>query len=86
MRKQLLAITVGSCYYEPLVNFILDQQEAFRDSLVPDYLDVDVISQDLIDEGFEAEAGTLQLKAHGTQPMLQTFSAALGVCKHWLKL
>lgn len=53
---------------------------------MPDYLDVDVISQDLIDEGFEAEAGTLQLKAHGTQPMLQTFSAALGVCKHWLKL
>ncbi|CAE1234400.1 NBAS [Acanthosepion pharaonis] len=86
LRNQLMAITVGSCYYEPLVNFILDQQEAFRDSLVPDYLDVDVISQDLIAEGFEAEAGTLQLKAHGTQPMLQTFSAALGVCKHWLKL
>lgn len=85
LRNQLMAIVVGSCYYKPLVDFILDQQEEFRNSLVPDYLDIDIISQNLIAEGFEAEAGTLQLKAHGTPPMFQTFSTALGVCKHWLK-
>ncbi|CAI9734159.1 neuroblastoma-amplified sequence-like [Octopus vulgaris] len=84
--NHLMSSTVNSCYYQPLVNFLLNEQVLYQDSLLPSHLDIDLICQELIDNGFKAEAGLVLLKSHGTHPMFQTFEAALGVCKHWLKM
>lgn len=84
--NHLMSSTVNSCYYQPLVNFLLNEQVLYQDSLLPNHLDIDLICQELIDNGFKAEAGLVLLKSHGTHPMFQTFEAALGVCKHWLKM
>ncbi|GAB1605191.1 neuroblastoma-amplified sequence-like [Argonauta hians] len=84
--NHLLAATVNSCYYQPLVDHLLNEQVCYQDSVPPNHLDIDVICQELIDNGFKAEAGSILLKSRGTHPMFQTFGAALGVCKHWLKM
>ena len=72
-----------SPHYPVIVQYILSNQEPDMQS--HDYMSIEGLANQLRDSGFEAEAGSLMLKARPVPPLLQTFGSALGSMSKWFK-
>lgn len=62
-------------HYPIIVQYVLANQDPENESY--DHLSVKKLANELKERGFEAEAGSLMLKAKTVPPMLQTFGTAL---------
>lgn len=70
-------------HYPVILNYLLANQDPDIES--PDYMSVEGLANELQAKGFQAEAGSLLMKAKSIPPMLQTFGAALGSLSKWFK-
>ncbi|ESP01249.1 hypothetical protein LOTGIDRAFT_212786 [Lottia gigantea] len=82
LKHHLVSSLVSSIYYPLLLDVLIDAQCSPD---LPDHLKPDVVAQELKAKGYEAEAGSLLLRARSSHPILQTFSSAFGVVGKWLK-
>lgn len=78
LKRHLLPKTVSANLYRSLVEFILSKQNVGRES-VPYYLQLQTIVNQLLEAGYQAEAGSLFMQYKGTHRALRTFDAAFSV-------
>lgn len=70
-------------YYEPVIGYLLSNQNIQEES--HDFMSIKKIVDNLNENGFTAEAGSLLLQSRSTHSMLQTFGSAFGALGKWLK-
>ena len=81
LKCHLVVSVVDTLYYEPLVEYIINNQTPGEDP--PYYLSVETIANQLQEAGHDAEAGTLMMMHRGTHPALRTFDTAMAVLSKW---
>jgi len=70
--------TVTTTLYPSLVEFILSNQNTDADS-VPYYLQVQTVVNQLLEAGYQVEAGSLFMQFKGTHRALRTFDSAFSI-------
>ncbi|VDI58139.1 Hypothetical predicted protein [Mytilus galloprovincialis] len=83
LKRSLLPQIVNTVYYKPVVGYLLANQNVEEQS--HDYMFLKTVANQLNDNGFKAEAGSLMLQSRSAHSMLQTFGSALGAVGKWLK-
>jgi hypothetical protein len=78
LKRHLLPKTVTANLYRPLVDFILSKQSVDGES-VPYYLQLQTVVNQLLEAGYQAEAGSLFMQYKGTHRALRTFDAAFSI-------
>jgi len=83
LQNHLVPQLVSTPHYPVIVQYLLANQSTEPES--PDYLSVQLLAEELNEEGHEAEAGSLMFQVKATPPVLQTFGGALGAISKWFK-
>ncbi|CAG2205931.1 NBAS [Mytilus edulis] len=83
LKRSLLPQIVNTVYYKPVIGYLLANQNVEEQS--HDYMLLKTVANQLNDNGFKAEAGSLMLQSRSAHSMLQTFGSALGAVGKWLK-
>lgn len=83
LKRSLLPQIVYTVYYKPVIGYLLANQNVEEQS--HDYMLLKTVANQLNDNGFKAEAGSLMLQSRSAHSMLQTFGSALGAVGKWLK-
>ena len=83
LKHRLVPSLVSTPHYPIVIEYLLANQDPDLGS--PDYLNIEKLASQLLESGFEAEAGSLLLHARATHSMLHTFGSALGAVGKWLK-
>ncbi len=76
-----MASLVNTAYYPSLVTYILANQVPGEEP--PYYLSVEEIANQLSDQGYESEAGSLLMQQRGMHPALRTFDGAINILSKW---
>ncbi|VDI84096.1 neuroblastoma-amplified sequence, partial [Mytilus galloprovincialis] len=79
LKRSLLPQIVNTVYYKPVVGYLLANQNVEEQS--HDYMFLKTVANQLNDNGFKAEAGSLMLQSRSAHSMLQTFGSALGATR-----
>ncbi|XP_076101260.1 NBAS subunit of NRZ tethering complex-like [Mytilus galloprovincialis] len=83
LKRSLLPQIVNTVYYKPVIGYLLVNQNVEEQS--HDNMLLKTVANQLNDNGFKAEAGSLMLQSRSAHSMLQTFGSALGAVGKWLK-
>ena len=81
LQNHLVAHLVNTPYYSILVKYVISKQTPGEEMLY--FLNVETIANQLQEQGYDAEAGSLMLQYRGTHPAMRTFDMALGVLSRW---
>lgn len=82
LQRHLTVHVVHAAVYPSLVEHLLSKHDP--QAPPPDYLCVNVVANELIGAGLEAEAGSLVARSRGTHRALQTFDLAVSMLSKWL--
>lgn len=83
LKHSLLPKIVYSVYYKPVIGYLLSNQNIQEEP--HDFMSIEKIVNNLNENGFTAEAGSLLLQSRSTHSVLQTFGSAFGALGKWLK-
>jgi hypothetical protein len=78
LKCHLVPKAVKTTLYPPLVEFILSNQSTNADS-VPYYLQVQTVVNQLLEDGYQVEAGSLFMQFKGTHRALRTFDTSFSI-------